>query len=60
MELPIEKQLRLEHIRRGLKDLSRDELEEMLMQTTEALVKLTTHVQHFCKENGLLRPEEIL
>jgi hypothetical protein len=54
MELPIEKQLRLEHIRRGLKDLSREELEEMLMETTEALVKLTTRVQEFCNEHGIL------
>ena len=53
-DLPIEKQLRLENIRRGLKDLSREELEEMLMQTTEALVKLTTKVNDFCKANGLL------
>lgn len=54
MELPIEKQLRLEHIRRGLKELSREELEEMLMETTEALVKLTTKVNDFCKANGLI------
>ena len=60
MELPIEKQLRLENIRRGLKELSRDELELMLMETTEALVKLTTQVQHFCNEHGLLRSEEVL
>jgi hypothetical protein len=60
MELPIEKQLRLENIRRGLKELSREELEEMLMQTTEALVKLTTQVQLFCTEHGLLRSEEVL
>jgi hypothetical protein len=60
MELPIEKQLRLENIRRGLKELSREELEEMMMQTTEALVKLTTQVQLFCKEHGLLRSEEVL
>ena len=53
-ELPIEKLLRLENIRRGLKDLSRDELEEMLMETTEALVKLTTTVNEFCKANGLI------
>jgi hypothetical protein len=50
----MEKQLRLEHIRRGLKDLSREELEQMLMETTEALVKLTTKVNDFCKANGLL------
>jgi hypothetical protein len=60
MELPIEKQLRLEHIRRGLKELSREELEQMLMETTEALVKLTTQVQNFCQEHGLLRSKEIL
>ncbi len=53
-DLPIEKQLRLEHIRRGLKDLSREELEEMLMETTEALVKLTTRVQDFCNKHGIL------
>jgi hypothetical protein len=53
-DLPIEKELRLENIRRGLKNLSREELEEMLMGTTEALVKLTTKVQVFCKENGLI------
>jgi hypothetical protein len=53
-DLPIEKQLRLEKIRRGLKDLSRQELEDMCMQTTEALVKLTTKVNDFCKANGLL------
>lgn len=53
-DLPIEKQLRLENIRRGLKDISREELEDMLMQTTEALVKLTDRVNQFCKANGLL------
>jgi len=53
-DLPIEKQLRLENIRRGLKNMSRDELEDMLMQTTEALVKLTDKVNQFCKDNGLL------
>jgi hypothetical protein len=53
-DLPIEKQLRLEKIRRGLKDLSRQELEDMCMQTTEALVKLTTKVNDFCKDNGLI------
>lgn len=53
-DLPFEKQLRLENIRRGLKDLSREELEDMLMQTTEALVKLTTKVNDFCKDHGLL------
>jgi hypothetical protein len=60
MELPIEKQLRLEHIRRGLKELSREELEQMLMETTEALVKLTTRVHDFCEAHGILRSEEIL
>ena len=60
MELPIEKQLRLESIRRGLKQLSREELELMLMETTEALVKLTTHVQLFCEEHGIIRSEEVL
>lgn len=54
MELPIEKQLRLEHIRRGLKELSRDELELMLMETTEALVQLTDRVQKYCQKYGLL------
>jgi len=54
MDLPLEKKLRLENIRRGLKDLSRDELEEMLMQTTEALVTLTDRVNTFCKDNGLI------
>jgi hypothetical protein len=54
MELPIEKQLRLENIRRRLKDLSREELEDMLMQTTEALVKLTNHVNQFCKSHGII------
>lgn len=54
MDLPLEKKLRLENIRRGLKDLSRDELEEMLMQTTEALVVLTDRVNTFCKDNGLI------
>lgn len=53
-DLPFEKQLRLENIRRNLKDLSREELEEMLMQTTTALVKLTTKVNDFCKANGIL------
>jgi hypothetical protein len=53
-ELPIEKQLRLEKIRRGLKDLSREELEEMFMQTTKALVGLTDRVNKFCKAYGLL------
>jgi hypothetical protein len=52
--LPIEKQLRLEKIRRGLKELSREELEDMLMQTTEALVKLTDRVNLFCKAHGLI------
>ena len=53
-ELPIEKQLRLENIRRGLKELSREELEDMFMQTTEALVQLTDRVNLFCKANGLI------
>jgi hypothetical protein len=53
-ELPIEKQLRLENIRRGLKDIPREDLEEMLMQTTEALVKLTHRVSEFCKAHGIL------
>jgi hypothetical protein len=53
-ELPIEKQLRLENIRRGLKELPREELEDMLMQTTEALVKLTDRVNLFCKAHGLI------
>jgi hypothetical protein len=53
-ELPIEKQLRLENIRRGLKELSREELEDTFMQTAEALVKLTDRVNLFCKANGLI------
>lgn len=53
-ELPIEKQLRLENIRRGLKDLSREELEEMLMETTHALVQLTDRVQKYCQKYGLI------
>lgn len=53
-DLPIEKQLRLEKIRRGLKDMSREELEDMFMQTTEALIKLTTRVNDFCKAHGLI------
>ena len=53
-DLPYEKQLRLEKIRRNLKELSREELEDMLMQTTEALVKLTNHVNQFCKSNGII------
>jgi|LakMenEpi03Aug12_release.lakeMendotaPanAssembly.Ray.scaffolds.fasta_scaffold784315_2 hypothetical protein len=53
-DLPYEKQLRLENIRRGLKDIPREELEEMLMQTTEALVKLTHRVNEFCKAHGLI------
>lgn len=53
-DLSIEKQLRLENIRRNLKELSREELEEMLMQTTEALVKLTDKVNQFCKAHGLI------
>jgi hypothetical protein len=54
MELPIEKQLRIETLRRALKELSRDELEEMLIETTTALVKLTTNVQDFFREHGLI------
>jgi hypothetical protein len=53
-DLSFEKQLRLENLRRGLKQLNRDELEDMLMQTTEALVKLTDKVNHFFKSNGIL------
>jgi hypothetical protein len=53
-ELPIEKQLRLENIRRGLKNIPREDLEELLMQTTEALVKLTHKVNEFCKAHGLI------
>ena len=53
-DLPFEKQLRLENIRRNLKKLSREELEDMLMQTTEALVKLTDKVNSFCKQNGII------
>lgn len=54
MELPLEKQLRLEKIRRNLKELSREELEEMLMQTTTALVTLTDKVNQFCKAHGIV------
>jgi hypothetical protein len=54
MELPIEKQLRIETLRRALKELPRDELEEMLIETTTALVKLTTNVQDFFREHGLI------
>jgi len=53
-DLPVEKQLRLERIRRNLKEFSREELETLLMDTTTALIKLTTKVQDFCKSNGLI------
>jgi hypothetical protein len=53
-DLSFEKQLRLENIRRRLNELSREELEDLFMQTTEALVKLTDRVNQFCKANGLL------
>ena len=53
-DLPYEKQFRLEKIRHSLKDLPREDLEEMLMQTTKALVKLTHKVNEFCKANGIL------
>ena len=39
--LPIETELRLDHVRRGVKHLSREELEEQLIETTRTMVKLT-------------------
>ena len=53
-DLSFEKQLRLEKLRRALPELSRQELEEVLMETTIALVKLTDKVQQFCKDHGIV------
>lgn len=53
-DITLEKQLRLENLRRALKDLDREELEEMFMETTTALVQLTEKVQFYCQENGII------
>ena len=53
-DLPVEKQLRLENIRRSLPEMSRQDLEEMLMLTTETLVRVTHKINTLCKKNGIL------
>ena len=44
--LPLETELRLDTMRRGLKDFTREELEENLYETTRQMVRLT----HLCKQ----------
>ena len=44
--LPLETELRLDNLRRHLGELSREELEENLYETTRQMVRLT----HLCKQ----------
>lgn len=52
MELPVEKQLRIEQVRRSLESLSRQELEAEFIRTLSALIQLSHTVTTFFEEHG--------
>jgi len=52
MELPVEKQLRIEQVKRNLESLSRQELEAELIRTLTALITLSHTVTKFFEDNG--------
>jgi len=52
--LTYEKQLRLEHIKRHITEISRSELEDLYLETLSLLVQLTEKVNTAFKKNGII------